>query len=281
MNSHINQDLISLQLLSWSSVDFLLKVYPLLSCFTFHFLPLCVCSCHLFFRVHLSFIRSLAHVYLSASLVVPLFGPCALPVFLICPFGLVFASDFPFACLFISCFLGFGLWLPALKFNFFFLLLACLCLSGIWVPFDLKKKTKKKAAYKSAEQTCPSQISGTFKTLTVVLNYRQHISSFICQMFRLSLSLRMLTSHTGGVFQSDHGYICKQPLRANPVLHPPPELVPPLLVKHLLEFVIVIGWKKYTILNNLWDWLKNTKLQLSWMPSEPLGHHYFGRNSEN
>lgn len=80
MNSHINQDLISLQLLSWSSVDFLLKVYPLLSCFTFHFLPLCVCSCPLFFRVHLSFIRSLAHVYLSASLVVPLFGP----VFLIC-----------------------------------------------------------------------------------------------------------------------------------------------------------------------------------------------------
>lgn len=198
--------------------------------------------------------------------------------FLICPFGLVFASDFPFACLFISCFFGFWTLVTSIKVKFF---CSFTCLSGIWVPFGVKKN-KTKAAYKSAEQTCPSQISGgTFKTLTVVLNYGQHISSFICQMFRLSLSLRMLTSHTGGVFQSDHGYICKQPLRANLVLHPPPELVPPLLVKHLLEFVIVIGWKKYTILNNLWDWLKNTKLQLSWMPSEPLGHHYFGRNSEN
>lgn len=144
MNSHINQDLISLQLLSWSSVDFLLKVYPLLSCFTFHFLPLCVCSCHLFFRVHLSFIRSLAHVYLSASLVVPLFGPCALPVFLICPFGLVFASDFPFACLFISCFLGFWTLVTSIKVQFF---CSFTCLSlPVWHlgPFWCKKTKQKR-----------------------------------------------------------------------------------------------------------------------------------------
>lgn len=143
-------------------------VESLSSSVMFYFpLPDSVCvPAPFFFRVHLSFIRSLAHVYLSVTLVAPLFGPGVL---------------FSFLILFLAFWvLNFGYQHFKVLF-FFFCSFTCLSLP-VWHlgPFRCKKKINNKSwIYISWADLSLSNLR-TFKTLSRLLTYRQHILSFIC-----------------------------------------------------------------------------------------------------